>query len=528
MPNPAKLRKKVEKLISDVSIVLQAQQRYVEEPGSKAKNEMKKPRAETLDELQADIKELRPFEAKLIAIQKDEPRIAIADTAEARAQGFVNFKQWMLTNAPDSLLGEKYDFDYHVEEGCGVVAMCDLKEEEVFLKVPRKLAMSSDTCLDSAVGAVVKNDNMCLSMPSLALALHLLVEGLDEKSFWKPYINVLPPLQRLSLPMLFSDAQLSGLQGSPTLYEALKLQKSTLRQYIYLQKLLKNTGFRNKIPSFNYNDFRWAVSVVMTRQNQIPRVDNPEQGCIALLPAFDFLNYRTGPVLTYFNDQNNCTETAAMRATKKGEPLYIHYGGRPNSKLFLFSGFVTGDHPEDSVELSLHVATDEKADPILKLRKMMLTKLGMTLTQAFSFPDCVEGDPSSQQALMSFCRIATMDRAVATVLLTNPKGPGAKARINATNEYAALSFLATALQTQLAGYGSTQQEDVTALAAVRQSILAAGESKVSTNSSMPNDHLASRLCIEMRMSERVILGRCEQAVAAAVELAKVEMELEQM
>jgi hypothetical protein len=78
------------------------------------------------------------------------------------------------------------------------------------------------------------------------------------------------------------------------LLEALRLQKSTLRQYVYLWKLFRQTGFWRKVPSFRYQDFRWAVAIVMTRQNQIPRQENPDQGCIALLPGFDFCNYRSG------------------------------------------------------------------------------------------------------------------------------------------------------------------------------------------------------------------------------------------
>ncbi len=218
MSNNRRKKEKVENLISDISVLLQAQQRFHEsevlfkvESKNVKKNQLaRKPRAETIEEIESDMKQLRDLEERLIYAQISEGGIEIPDTTEDRTRNFAAFKQWMLTNAPNCLVGEAYDFDFHVEEGCGVVAIKDLAEDELFLRVPRRLAMSSDSCLAAPVGEVVRQDDLCLSMPSLALALHVLFEKLDPTSFWQPYLRVLPPLSRMTLPMLFNDEQLQG------------------------------------------------------------------------------------------------------------------------------------------------------------------------------------------------------------------------------------------------------------------------------------------------------------------------------
>ncbi|KAL8168972.1 UNVERIFIED_CONTAM: Histone-lysine N-methyltransferase setd3, partial [Gekko kuhli] len=52
----------------------------------------------------------------------------------------------------------------------------------------------------------------------------------------------------------------------------------------------------SKLPlkdSFTYDDYRWAVSSVMTRQNQIPAEDG-SRVTLALIPLWDMCNHTNG------------------------------------------------------------------------------------------------------------------------------------------------------------------------------------------------------------------------------------------
>ena len=53
--------------------------------------------------------------------------------------------------------------------------------------------------------------------------------------------------------------------------------------------------------------FRWAVSTVMTRQNQIPCDGNPSQSCMALIPLWDMCNHTEGQVSALQNTLTQCS-----------------------------------------------------------------------------------------------------------------------------------------------------------------------------------------------------------------------------
>lgn len=362
---------------------------------------------------------------------------------------------WLQKEAPKSFYKERFEFNVNVTEGAGVVASADLEDDKLFLSMPRKCIMSTDTCVAAKVGGAIKGDRMCVSMPSLSLAVHLVMEALDEESYWRPYIDVLPREHDLNLALYYTLDELKQLQGSPTYYDALKLHKSTVRQYIHVYSLLKRSGHLH-LPTLTFEDFRWAVVTVMSRQNNIPSKDDPNKVIISLIPAFDHCNFRAGKPATYYNTNDDRSESFTMEAVKKGEPIYIHFGDRPNSKLFIFSGFVFDEHATDSVEFTLSLPDAEK-DPLHKLRQLLLSKHAMQGTTGFSCPLPMVGQPEFE-ALMTYLRIAVMDKTEATTALkaksTTGKGAGL-AKLSERNECEAWKFLLKRVNGLIRAYDQT-------------------------------------------------------------------------
>ena len=105
---------------------------------------------------------------------------------------------------------------------------------------------------------------MLQKMPNVALALHLLVEKNSPASFWEPYINILP--SSYTTVLYFTPDDFKELRGSPTLEDALKQFKYVARQYAYFYRKFQSMILRDY---FTYDEYRWAVSTVMTRQNQV-------------------------------------------------------------------------------------------------------------------------------------------------------------------------------------------------------------------------------------------------------------------
>jgi len=155
--------------------------------------------------------------------------------------------------------------DYGQNAGFGLRATKDLSKGDLVISIPRRCFMSTETARDSTISTLIEKDPMLKSMPNVALALHLLIEKNSPASFWEPYINVLP--NYYSTVLYFSPADFDELKGSPAYEDALRQFKYVARQYAYFYGKFQTTMLRDY---FTFEDYRWAVSTVMTRQNQVP------------------------------------------------------------------------------------------------------------------------------------------------------------------------------------------------------------------------------------------------------------------
>lgn len=101
----------------------------------------------------------------------------------------------------------------------------------------------------------------------------------------------------------------------------------------------------------------WAVSTMMTRQNDIPlnetnnntaKADGenppaqpPTEECAkmpALIPLWDVANHANGMITTNFNPADGQVEGATMTDIKKDEQIFIYYGNRNNANLLIHNG----------------------------------------------------------------------------------------------------------------------------------------------------------------------------------------------
>lgn len=64
--------------------------------------------------------------------------------------------------------------------------------------------------------------------------------------------------------------------------------------------------------------------------------------------SFNENNFFFAQITTEFNRETDCCECFALRDFKKGEQVFINYGPRTNSDLFVHSGFVSLDNNQVS------------------------------------------------------------------------------------------------------------------------------------------------------------------------------------
>lgn len=104
---------------------------------------------------------------------------------------------------------------------------------------------------------------------------------------------------------------------------------------------------------FLYDDFIWAVSCVMSRQNEIPSKSGLPSPTLALIPLWDLCNHCSGHISTYFNVESSTCDCYAQCDFKVNEEFRIFYGPRTNSELLLQQGFVYLQNESDSYSIKL-------------------------------------------------------------------------------------------------------------------------------------------------------------------------------
>ncbi|XP_008320895.1 actin-histidine N-methyltransferase [Cynoglossus semilaevis] len=374
-------------------------------------------------------------------------------------------------------------------EGYGLQATCDIKAEELFLWIPRKMLMTVESAQNSILGPLYSQDRILQAMGNVTLALHLLCERADPLSPWQPYIRSLP--QEYDTPLYYQQDEVELLLGTQAVQDVLSQYKNTARQYAYFYKLVQTHPAANKLPlkdSFTFDDYRWAVSSVMTRQNQIPTEDG-SRVTLALIPLWDMCNHTNGLITTGYNLEDDRCECVALKDYKKNDQIYIFYGTRSNAEFVIHNGFFYQDNAHDRVKIKLGVSKSER---LYAMKAEVLARAGIPVSCVFAL-HCNEPPISAQ--LLAFLRVFCMteeelkdfllgEHAINKIFtLGNSEFP-----VSWKNEINLWTFLETRAALLLKTYKTTSEEDSLLL-------------------EKPDLSMHSRVAIQLRLAEKQILEK---------------------
>ncbi len=347
--------------------------------------------------------------------------------------------------------------------------------------------MSVDTARDSEIGRLIESDPMLQSMGNVSLSLHLMLEKTSPASFWEPYINSLP--QTYTTVLYFSLEELEELKGSPALEDALKQYKYVARQYAYFYRKFESTMLKDY---FTYDEYRWAVSTVMTRQNQVPSSYQEGAFVNALIPCWDLANHRGGGQLStdYDDEGGGALKCMANAAFAPGDEFTIYYGERGNQDLLVHNGFALQDNPDDFLALRLGVG---KNDALARQKTAVLEKIGLNPQGHFA----LKRKDVLEPLLLAFLRVLCLKTVSEVEEWTSEDGEKERRLLEggASHELdqRALQYLCTRCELLLKTYPTTLEEDERK----RQEELEA--------MSQPK-----RFCLFLRMGEKRILNHTIQ------------------
>uniref|UniRef100_A0A672YEX4 protein-histidine N-methyltransferase n=1 Tax=Sphaeramia orbicularis TaxID=375764 RepID=A0A672YEX4_9TELE len=357
-------------------------------------------------------------------------------------------------------------------EGYGLQATRDIKAEELFLWIPRKMLMTVESAQNSILGPLYSQDRILQAMGNVTLALHLLCERANPASSWLPYIRSLP--QDYDTPLYYQQEEVQLLLGTQAVQDVLSQYKNTARQYAYFYKLVQTHPAASKLPlkdSFTFDDYRWAVSSVMTRQNQIPTEDG-SRVTLALIPLWDMCNHTNGLITTGYNLEDDRCECVALQDYKENEQIYIFYGTRSNAEFVIHNGFFFQDNAHDRVKIKLGVSKSER---LYAMKAEVLARAGI---------------PALAAVLRSVFNVEELkdyllgDGAINKIFtLGNSEFP-----VSWENEIKLWTFLETRAALLLKTYKTTSEEDRSML-------------------EKPDLSLHSRVAIQLRLAEKQILEK---------------------
>ncbi|XP_046840000.1 actin-histidine N-methyltransferase-like isoform X2 [Xenia sp. Carnegie-2017] len=304
-------------------------------------------------------------------IEKIQAKTDNGKETARRSDFLVKFNEWLKENEAGSKNVEVFSIS---DDDFGVRAINTFQAGEKILNIPRKLILTSEYSSLTFLGSIIATDRLLQVMPNVVLAIKLLDECYKDNSFWKPYIDILP--RKFTIPLFFSLEELSLLKGSQILNKVLNVYKSIARQYAYLYQIFKKIPTNNQLnfmKSFTFKQYRWAVSIVMTRQNQIPNLSGDELK-LALIPFLDMCNHRDGYLTTDYDVNADACVCYALDSCKPGDEVFIFYGPRSNADFFVHSGFYYENNKHDLLHIQLGISS---SDPLYVLKTQLLSKLAI-------------------------------------------------------------------------------------------------------------------------------------------------------
>ncbi|VEN46398.1 unnamed protein product [Callosobruchus maculatus] len=265
----------------------------------------------------------------------------------------VQLKQWLARHGwKNETQLQLRDFMY---TGRGVCSRKSINVNDILISVPYQLMVTYKTIQTDLLSHMPP---LCepLKIQEL-LAIFLMIEVKNKKSFWKEYIESLP--QDLpALPWLTTESEMSFYPND--------IQKISKQCYENYKDGLERV--KKSLPDWGFDDesFKWAYVLVNTRAVYVDPnelkiegdyskalLDEPN---MALCPFLDMFNHdfnaNTEAFLDY-QDRQLVYQLRTLSEYKKYDQIFISYGPHNNCKLLMEYGFFIPGNVYDVVDFNM-------------------------------------------------------------------------------------------------------------------------------------------------------------------------------
>jgi len=225
-----------------------------------------------------------------------------------------------------------------------------IQPEEDVLYVPFCQLMTSEIARSSLVGRQILDSGVQLRSRHSFLAAYLLQEKANPKSYWKPYIDILPEAYD-TVPLFFSEKELAELEGSIALEKIQDRHNSLQVEY---DALVEHVPM---FAEFSKEDFVWARLVIITRIFGMVIDGVKTEG---LVPMADMLNHKRPRETkwTYAQERKGFVITT-LNVIEKDCEVFDSYGRKCNSRFFVNYGFVPEENEDNEAVMHFELEQDD-------------------------------------------------------------------------------------------------------------------------------------------------------------------------
>ncbi len=215
-----------------------------------------------------------------------------------------NLNSWIESFSPTEVNESKkwkFGASQSHEGGTGVYATSSIAKGEDVIVVPSEVMLSAKfgEGRHSDIGQLLNTmaDNSALEL-ACTLAYHKM-QG--NASFFAPYINALPTTY--TVPVYWDESVWESIRNTRTIGRALQTLRATASLYfraLNMVRIYKHTSF--PYTKFSWELFKWSMSTVITRQNQVVMTAPNPQNNNEMVPVGMYCSLAMSlPVTSFFS-----------------------------------------------------------------------------------------------------------------------------------------------------------------------------------------------------------------------------------
>ncbi len=253
-------------------------------------------------------------------------------------QDLADLEFWLIWNG--ATLNKVSSSIFNTSEGCGVLSRGEFSRKDRIGLIPRHLLITTSLARKKSFTSMAVHEYMSntknIDSWRAELAVFLMEERSNPRSFWKPYIRSLPRTLH-HLPMFWGNKTRSWLQGSPFLKSVDDNRKEIFKEWENILRAVPALS-----GDYNFEEYLWAASIVQSRSFAIA-TERDHKRCggsaeKALVPLADLLNHRKHGSFTVswgFNQKLDGFELTAFRNIVVGDALTDSYGESKSAEQFV-------------------------------------------------------------------------------------------------------------------------------------------------------------------------------------------------